>query len=427
MYRINRVLSLAVLLGPAVGAMTYRGPVHAASCAAITTLRVTGWGESTPEAHLLAQGIDRFNQLNPCIVARYSPTTQSNYEAEIQHEFAHGTEADVFYASPEMIADEGQAGLLLKLDPYLAGDHVNLAGYIPALRTIFQIDGSTYGLPKDWGTVALLYNKDVFDAQHLPYPTNNLTYAGYRALAKQFTTSDPNLDNAIHGTAMPEDYNLLEAFMYGFGTRIFDPIGNKILFDNAQAIKALQYYTTFQLADHSALAQAGGGDNAAIDSFGAGKVAMLIEGSWRLNYLQSTYPQLHFGVAEIPIGPAGRAAPLFTNAWSASARTAHPAAAARLIAYLSGSSFQRQQLHGDFALPTLTALQADPYLKTHSNLESFFATYAAGKPANFGRYDSAVNKVLTDAVSAVLSKRETPTQAIAGAARTLHSDITGQS
>jgi multiple sugar transport system substrate-binding protein len=413
----TRLLSLAALIGLSLTSLTNHHAGHAAACATTTTLRVTGWKEPGPETQLLEIGINQFNNLNPCIVARYSPTAQPDYQAEIGREFARKTEPDVFYASPDLIATLGQARRLLKLDPYLASDRVSLDRYIPDLLKVFQVKGSTYGLPKDWGTVAVFYNKDIFDAERVPYPTNNLTYAQFRALAKRLTTT---------GTMMPADFTNLMPFLYGFGSGILDPVTGRVLFDNPRAIEALTYYTDFQLVDHSATTPTATGA-AAIDSLGQGQAAMVIDGSWQLSYLRSAYPNLRFGVAEIPIGPAGRAAPIFTNAWSASVRTAHPAAAVKLIEYLTGAAFQARQLHIGFALPTLTALRADPYLKAHPDVYSFFSEYTAGKPANFGRYDSAINQVLSDAVTAVLLKKSTPAQAITVAAGTLQRRIAGRS
>ena len=413
----TRLLSLAALIGLSLTNLTDHRAGHAAACATITILRVTGWAEPAPETELLRNGIDQFNRLNPCILARYSPTTQPDYQQEIGREIARKTEPDVFYASPDMIATEGQIGRLLTLDPYLAHDRVSLGSYIPALLREFQFNGSTYGLPKDWGTLGLYYNMDIFDAEHVPYPTSHLTYPQFRALAKRLTTS---------GTMMPSDFINLLPFLYGFGTGIVDPTMGGVLFDNPRAIQALTYYTDFQLVDHSAITPEAAGSSD-IDSLGKGQTAMVIDGSWQLPYLRSAYPNLRFGVAELPIGPAGRAAPVFTNAWSASARTANPAAAVKLIEYLTGTTFQAQQLHIGFALPTLTALQADSYLKTHPDVYSFFSEYTTGKPANFGRYESAVNQVLSDAVTAVLARKHTPAQAIATAAGRLRQLVTVQS
>src|SRR5690348_10412321 len=99
MKRTNHLLSLVALLVLPISAVTDSGTLHAASCATTTTLRVTGWGEPASETQLLVRGINEFNRLNPCIVARYSATTQQDYQGEIGREFAGKTEPDVFYAS----------------------------------------------------------------------------------------------------------------------------------------------------------------------------------------------------------------------------------------------------------------------------------------------------------------------------------------
>ena len=214
-----RLLCLVAVLALPLTNTPNHGVAHATACATITRIRVTGWQESDPETALLMTGIAQFNRLNACIVAQYSPALQQPYQQEMAREFAAKTEPDVFYASPDMIATEGQAGLLLKLDPYLAKDHVSLSSYIPALLKIFQVNGSTDGLPKDWGTSAVYYNRAIFDARHVPYPTNTLTYDQYRALAKRLTITAPNPAHSIYGTVLPDDFNLLVPFLYGFGSR----------------------------------------------------------------------------------------------------------------------------------------------------------------------------------------------------------------
>jgi multiple sugar transport system substrate-binding protein len=416
------VAALATFLLP-VGAVAHTSMVHAASCASTTILRAAGWSGADKEADLVQKGINQFQALNPCIRVYYSPVP-GNYQQKLQVEFASKDEPDVFYLSPDMMPNEGKAGLLLKLDSYLKKDHVSPDSYIPALLKTFQLNGATYGLPKDWGTLGIFYNKAIFDAKHVAYPSNNLTFDQFRALAKQVYTPNANPSKVVYGTMMPEDWGRFIAFLYGYGSGVFDPASNKILFNNDKAIAALDYYTSFQLVDGSATLPSTVGDGWQGDSFGKGKAAMVIEGGWLTPYLQSTYPKIHFGVAEFPIGPAGRADPVYTNAWAASARTADPAAAVKLIEYLTGPKYQDQQLHAGFALPTIKSLQADPFLKTHPEVSNLFAAYAVGKPGNFGQYHDPVTKALTDAITAVILKKETAAQAIPAAAKTLQSQIT---
>ncbi len=398
----------------------------ASSCSSRVALTAAGWSGADNEGDLVRKNLDGFMKLNPCITVFYRPFP-ANYQQKIQTEFASGDEPDVMYISPDMIFNEGKAGKLLDLTPYLAKDGVKLSNYIPALLQSFQFNGHTYGLPKDWGTLGIFYNKDIFDAKKIPYPSNNLTYDQYRALAKELYTPSSNPSKVIYGTMMPEDWGRFNAILFGFGSGIVDPTTGKILFNNANAIKALDYYTSFQLVDHSATIPGTVGDGWQGDSFGKGRVAMVFEGGWLTPYLRSTYPKIRFGVAQIPIGPAGRADPVYTNAWGASIDTVKAgtaAAAVKLIEYMSGPVVQKSQLVAGFALPTVLSLQNDAFLKSHPEDLNLFNSYLNGKPGNYGAFHDQTGKVLNDAITAVLLGKETPAQAIPAAAKTLQSQIT---
>jgi multiple sugar transport system substrate-binding protein len=397
-----------------------------AKCTTRTAITASGWSGADQEGDMVRHELNMFMAQNPCITVFYSPFP-ANYQQKIQTEFASGDEPDVLYLSPDMIYSEGKGGKLLDLRSYLAKDGVSTSGYIPALLKTFELNGHLYGLPKDWGTLGIFYNKGIFDAKHIPYPSNTLTYEQFRTLAKELYTPSSNPSKVIYGTMMPEDLGRFNAFMYGFGTNILNPTTGAVLFNNAKAIQALTYYTSFQLVDHSATVPATVGDGWQGDSFGKGKVAMVIEGGWLTPYLRSTYPAINFGVAQMPIGPAGRADPVYTNAWGVSAATVkngNAAAAVKLVEFLAGPVVQKYQTDIGFSLPTLSSLQSDPYLKTHPEAGNLFASYPYGRLGNFGAYDSLTNKVLNDAITAVLLGKETPAQAIPAAAASLQSQIT---
>jgi multiple sugar transport system substrate-binding protein len=424
----KRSLSVAALAGLVLplGAQSAVTSHAAATCANRIGLNVSGSSGANLEGDMVRHELDLFMKANPCITAFFRPIP-TNYEQKIQTEFASGDEPDVMYVTPPMIYNEGKGGKLLDLTSYLAKDGVKTGSYIPALLKVFQLNGHTYGLPKDWGTLGIFYNKAIFDAKKIAYPSNNLTYDQYRALAMQLYTPSSNPSKVIYGTMMPEDNGRFMTFLYGFGTTLIDPVTGKIGFNNANAVKALDYYTSFQLVDKSTTIPATIGDGWQGTSFGKGKVAMVLEGGWLTPYLTSTYPKIKFGVAQIPIGPAGRADPVFTNAWGVSIDTVkagNAAAAAKLVEFLTGPVVQKYQTDIGFSLPTLSTLQNDTYLKTHPEVYNLFLSYAVGKPGSFGQYDSLTNKVLTDAITEVILGKQTPAQAIPAAAKTLQSQIT---
>jgi multiple sugar transport system substrate-binding protein len=398
----------------------------AATCANRVGLNVSGWSGANQEGDIVRHELDLFMKANPCITVFFRPIP-SDYQKKIQTEFAGGDEPDVMYISPDMTYNEGKGGKLLDLTPYLAKDGVSLGQYIQPLLQEFKIGSKVYGLPKDWGTLGVFYNKALFDAKHIAYPSNNLTWDQYRTLAQQLTTPSTNPAKAIYGTMMPEDWARFAVIGYAFGTNFVDPLTGKVQFNNANAVKALEFYTGFQLVDKSATIPSTVGDGWQGDSFGKGKVAMVLEGGWLTPYLRSTYPKIKFGVAQIPSGPAGRADPLFTNAWGVSAGTVKAGtdkAAVKLVEFLAGPVIQKYQTEIGFSLPTITSLARDPYIKAHPEVANLFNSGPFGKIGDFGSYDTIAQKALTDAITSVLLGKATPAKAIAQAANSIQSQET---
>ena len=64
-----------------------------------------------------------------------------------------------------------------------------------------QDDGTHYAIPKDYDTVALWYNKDMFDAAGVEYPTNDWTWEDLYEAGKALTK------DGKYGMAMDTDLN----------------------------------------------------------------------------------------------------------------------------------------------------------------------------------------------------------------------------
>lgn len=75
------------------------------------------------------------------------------------------------------------------LDDYIKKDNVDLSLYGGATDQI-TVDGSLYQLPFRNDFWVLFYNKDLFDAKSVAYPTNDMTFEEYDALARQVMSED---------------------------------------------------------------------------------------------------------------------------------------------------------------------------------------------------------------------------------------------
>ena len=71
--------------------------------------------------------------------------------------FAGGTPPDLFYTGADVVGDYAKAGYL-----YAYGDQVSSAGFLPALSAAFTYKGKLQCAPKDYSTLGLIINTDLW-------------------------------------------------------------------------------------------------------------------------------------------------------------------------------------------------------------------------------------------------------------------------
>ena len=81
-------------------------------------------------------------------------------------------------------------GVLEPLDSYIEKDGIDLSGY-KGLTDQVKVDDKLYELPFRSDFWVMFYNKDVFDKAGVAYPTNDMTFEDYDALARQLTVDTP--------------------------------------------------------------------------------------------------------------------------------------------------------------------------------------------------------------------------------------------
>lgn len=89
-----------------------------------------------------------------------------------------------------------QKNTIDSLDDYISADNIDLSLYGGATDQIL-VDGKLYQLPFRNDFWVLFYNKDLFDNAGVAYPTNDMTFAEYDALARQVTST--GFGNSVYG------------------------------------------------------------------------------------------------------------------------------------------------------------------------------------------------------------------------------------
>ncbi len=386
------------------------------------TLTVSGWSSSPAEDALVQSNLNKFQQSHPNIQLKWSPIT-GDYPTKMRANIASGNAPDVFYLSTDMAPEYITAGKLLNLSPYMARDAVKSTDYYPSLITPFSCkSGQVYGVPKDWGTLGVFYNKKMFQSANISAPAANWTWDDMRADAKKLTKSG-NAATSVYGVTLAAQSQRWLAFLLADGGSVLNSDGSQSAFTNQAGIDSLNFYAGFH-KDGSSVQPADVAAGWAGDAFGKQRAAMAVEGPWLIPYMQQNFASVDYGIAPLPVAPTGKRADLiFTNAWSAFAATKHPDAAWELVKYMTGQAVQGSQLHAGFALPSLKSLATDSYFTTNPGFKVLFDAATYGYADNFGPHTAVIHTKLDDAVEKVLLGKASASDALQSAANQINIEL----
>ena len=293
--------------------------------------------------------------------------------------FAGGTPPDVFYVNADRFADYASVGAL---EPY--ADKINgVDDFYPSLRQTFTYQGKLYCIPKDFSTLALIINTDL-------WAKAGLTESDYPTTWDELTSVSQKLKAAgITPLAIGDTRDRIGAFMVEAGGWILSKDGTTATADSPQNLQALQYVQNLLkqgLAVYPKQVDTGWGGEA----FGKAKVAMTVEGNWIKGALQHDFPDIKYTVVPMPAGPAGKGTLSFTQCWGIAAKSKFKEQA---ISFVEAMTTAEQQLEfaKAFGVMPSRASARDGYLQQFPDDRAFIesADFAQG-PVNAPKFDSVL-------------------------------------
>ena len=382
-------------------------------------IRIMGYGGQDPAilvrlldevigAELAAEGI----------TLTYEPL-EGDYNAALFNALSAGTAADIFYIPVETAPGIIATGKVLALDGLF-----DTGPFIESLVEAYTVDGSVYGIAKDFNTLAIHYNTDLFDEAGVAVPDANDTWATFADKLRAVAA----LDADVYGTCFPAGFDRFGAFAFAAGWQPFDADGATNLLDPA-FVEAVTWYTDL-VREGVAIQPSDIGQGWPGGCFATDNVAIAIEGAWMLGFLRNEAPNLQYGTTFMPIGPSGeRGNFLYTVAYGINADSPHRDAALRVLEAITGPAAQQWVLEQGLAIPSRTELADNPFfLEATPEAIANAVVFAGAADGNvlgfqFGSIGTDWMTPVNDALVAIMTGQATVEAALTEAQRDLNALI----
>lgn len=334
--------SLSVALVATPGALLAQSPATGWDPSAVSgTVRLSGWESSPAESTALEAALAGFAAAYPNITVDYQPIP-GDYPAAMAANFAARDVPDLFYVNADVAPEWIREGYLLPLDDRLAASGFDTSHFFPGAASVFKsADGQTYGLPKDFNTIAMAYRTDLV-------PTPPATMDELLTVAQGLVGTEglgaplclnPGLDRGL-------------AFLYAQGGSLLTEDGTASAIDSEASVAAVQWYLDL-FKNGLGKTAADLGDGWCGDALGNGHAAIAFEGGWLDPAMSSQYPDIAYAWAPVPTGSSGSPVTIsYTASYSIGADSANPDAAFVLLTYLTGVDGMTLWTQGGVALPS---------------------------------------------------------------------------
>jgi multiple sugar transport system substrate-binding protein len=365
------------------------------------TLKLSGWGASPVEQQLLNQVLRDFEVSHPKIKVRFE-VIADQYMDVIKTRLIGDAAPDVFYLeaveAPFLMAQN----VLEPLDDYI-NPSFDLADFAPNALKPFTDQNHIYGLPKDYSTLALFYNRKAFAEAGLNRPPQ--TWDELISDAQRLTVDkDGDRKPDQYGWGILPELPRLVFMPEAFGGQVIDAAGYAN-FASEPALRGLQIPIR-QYQSGTGARPLDVGTNTSSEMFGQGKAAMVMEGNWAIPYLQENFPDLDFATAEIPQINNQPGTAVFTVAYVINRQSQHKQAAWELIAYLTGKTGMAKWTGKGFALPTRKSVSDRLQFERDPLRAPLVAGLNYATPWQVGKYPAPIlNNFNNQYISALLGEQ----------------------
>jgi multiple sugar transport system substrate-binding protein len=376
---------VAVLLAAIAVLLNYSGESHGDKI----VVQVRVWDAPIAEAY--RESFQAFHRTHPDIEVRVNLVAYSTYYNTLRTDVAGGSADDIFWLSNAYLSAYADNGRLLNIRKTLGADAIS--DWEPAVVDQFTRGGALWGVPQlTDGGIAVYYNADLLAAAGIdPGQLNSLRWSPtgddtLRPLAARLTI---DANGKVAGTAgfdpgrirqwgynAANDPQAIYLNYIGSAGGVFQR-GDEFAFDNPGAIAAFRYLVALINDDHVAppASDTNGNGDFSRNQFLAGRMALFQSGTYNLASI-AREARFRWGVAMLPIGPAGRISVTNGIAAAGNSATKHPDAVHQVLAWMGSNEGNAYLGSQGAAIPAVRSAQQvyfNYWAKRGVDVRPFFA------------------------------------------------------
>ncbi len=285
---------------------------------------------------------DAYEAAHPGVKIETQVTPWSEYWTKLEAAAMGGEMPDVYWMHSNQFFKYADAGIMLDLSDL----DIDYSVYPEGITALYNYEGTQLAVPKDYDTIALVYNKEIFDAAGEPYPDDTWTWETLREVAKRLTDTE----KGIYGFGAPNDtqsgyLNFVyqnEGFAFEDGVSGYDLEATK---------EAIQTWADLMLVDGVSPSLESFVDMGVDDQFRAGKLAMCFTGSWNMSaYTSNEVINGKFDLCVLPMGKT-RASIYNGLGYGGSATTKNPDVVKDFIKFCGSEEGNILQAENKAAIP----------------------------------------------------------------------------
>jgi multiple sugar transport system substrate-binding protein len=242
-----------------------------------------------------------YRKLNPYVTEiKYKKFNVDTYKQDLLDALAAGKGPDIFLIRNSWVPSFQDK--IVTAPPTFSDEKGFRDAFVDVAASDFLgSDQKIYGVPLSVDSLALYYNKDLFNAAGILTPPS--TWEEFARDATMLTKMDEFGTFAQSGAAMGTAYNInrstdvLSAMMLQSGVPFRSPGGNGIDFKNGSS--ALTFYTQFASTQSTNYVW-NTRQHYSLDAFYEGQAAMMVNYSWQYETLMHKNAKLNIGIAPLP-------------------------------------------------------------------------------------------------------------------------------